>query len=150
MESLGKQGEATGEVGAGNWQFSRPTPGRQATHGAAQQGLTGSRSAREFLQPVMSAPSVLSTLCATDARDLLNLRWLTRGSAVPPPPNQHCKASSSSVKETEHLASTDQSKPPLAGKLWSLHLLWPQKTGFHLHPAVPSFPGQSSRHPYSL
>jgi hypothetical protein len=85
--SLGKQGEAAGEVGVGDsWQSSRPTPRLLAAHWAAQPRLAGS-PAHIDLQPVTPAPSLTVPL-DTARLDSLDLGCLTRSSASRPPPGQ--------------------------------------------------------------
>lgn len=51
VESLGKQGEAAGKVGAGSWQPSRPTPRAPGYTLGSPTGASRLSSARGFLQP---------------------------------------------------------------------------------------------------
>lgn len=93
---------------------------------------------------MMPAPSGASTHGATDAPDFLDLRWLTRRSAVPPPPSQHLQGSPVQPKLPQSGGGGE------GGGGCGQHLLWPQKTASQFHPAVPSFPSQSSHHPSIL
>lgn len=82
MGSLGKQGEATGEVEAGNWPSSRPVP-------QAPGCTLGSPARVSKLSPATCDACSIAHCATGSARlDSLDLCCLTRGSEVQPPPGQ--------------------------------------------------------------
>lgn len=91
---------------------------------------------------MMPAPSGASTHGATDAPDFLDLTLAN--------PSFCCPTSAQPTSAREPSPTKASSIGGGGGGGCGQHLLWPQKTASQFHPAVPSFPSQSSHHPSIL